>query len=288
MQPDHSEPHPIQNRPQQPLSSADRSCLWGLLGAFGCLVVLIALLGIAAATGVTVVTEAIAAVREQLAPSTATPAPLPTATPTGTFIPTATPTLTPSPTPDYTRPITQSVQLLGQLVSVSWQLAEAQIGVSVRQGVLDACSFSNQHVAEGTIEAGIDLTGFAASDVQYDPASDTYTITLPAPQLTSCRVDDIQQYSGSVSLCGVNRDDARRLAQYIAVNGFRDDALERGILSRAQQQASFVIANFVRALTGSNVQVVFRSDQPALPDSCQPEIPDGWVYDAEANAWTRP
>ncbi len=53
--------------------------------------------------------------------------------------------------------IVSSIQPMGQLVSISAQVAKADIFVGVQQGALNACGYSVNHVAQGTIEAGIDL-----------------------------------------------------------------------------------------------------------------------------------
>lgn len=189
------------------------------------------------------------------------------------------------------RTIVNSVQPLGQLVSVSAQLAKADIGVAVSQGPLNACAFSANHVAQGTVEAGIDLTLIDEADVTYDETTDTYTVTLPAPQLTSCRVDYIRQYDRSASVCVIDWDEARLLANYLALTEFRDDAIEGNVLERARRETILVITNFVAVLTGSNVEVIFAEPEDGvtpLPPSCEPDIPAGWVFDPPTNTWIKP
>lgn len=185
--------------------------------------------------------------------------------------------------------IINSIQPMGQLVSISVQLAKADIEVSISQGLLGASSFSTSHVAQGTIEAGIDLTRLSVSDVAYDAASNTYILTLPPAQLTGCHVDYIRQYAYSGTILPVDRDQARQLAEYTAVIEFRDDALESGILSRAEEQARLVFANLVGALTGSKTEIVFnRAVQLPLPPSCEPDPPGNWSYDPATQTWTQP
>ncbi len=188
-----------------------------------------------------------------------------------------------------TRTIVQGIQTMGQLVTIGVELAKADISVSVRQGPLGTSSFTVDHVAQGAVEAGIDLSGITEADVQHDEANNTYTVTLPPARLTSCRVDYIRQYGYSGTILPVDRDAARVLAGYVALRDFRDTALEGGILERAQQQAQLVLGNFVRALTGSQQVIInFRADAEALlPSSCDPEPPPEWVYIPEDNVWTR-
>jgi uncharacterized protein DUF4230 len=196
---------------------------------------------------------------------------------------------TPVATVISTQTIVEGIQPLGQLVSISTQLAKADINVSIAQGALEACSFSADHVAQGTIQAGVDLTKLTDDDIQYNRATNTYVITLPPPELTSCSVDYIRQYNRSFTACAVDWDEARLIASYNALTQFRDDAIEGGVLSRAQTEAAVVVSNFVKLLTGSNVQIVFapQNATPVLPSVCQPDVPTGWQQGPNG-AWFKP
>lgn len=182
---------------------------------------------------------------------------------------------------------------LGQLVSLSVELAQADISVGIRGGVLNFCGHSAQHVARGVIEAGIDLEPVEEANVSYDEAKDEYTLTLPAPQITSCRVEYIRQYEksgGGVPGCRTDWDTVRMLAQTTVLDAFVNDALERGILKRAEDQAKLVISNFVGSLTGSKVvvKVAPQEADPKLPSSCKHSAPSGWQFDETERAWFRP
>lgn len=187
-----------------------------------------------------------------------------------------------------TQTVVTSIQSMGQLVSISAQMAKADINVRITQGFMGASSFTTNHVAQGAIEAGIDLTQLTAANVSHDPLTNTYTVVLPAAQLTSCRVDYIRQYGYSGTLLPVDRDSARLLANYTALVEFRDDALEGGILNRAQEQAALVFSNLVNTLTGGQTVITFSEASPPLPQSCEPDIPGSWRYDPATQAWTQP
>jgi len=179
-----------------------------------------------------------------------------------------------------------SVQQLGQLVSVSAELAKADIEVTVRDGFQNACGRSANHVAQGAVEAGIDLTQLSEGDVVIDET--TTTITLPRPQLTSCRIDFIQQYNRSSSVCGASWDNIRLLANYTTLIEFRDDAIEGGILDRARDEAQVTLTNFLQLATGRTVIIQYADatdGEAALPGSCQPDPPFDWVYIPEEDAW---
>ncbi len=192
-----------------------------------------------------------------------------------------------------TQTIVTGIQPLGQLVSVSSQLAVADIEVNVSQGALNACAFGANHVVQGAVEAGIDLTQLSENNIRYDAERDVYVITIPPPQLTSCRVDYIRQYERSFTTCNVDWDEARLIAQYLTLIQFRDTAVEGGILRRAESETRLVLGNFIRLVTGSEVEIVF--EEPSLttaepgalyPPSCSPDVPAGWSINPNGE-WTR-
>ncbi len=187
-----------------------------------------------------------------------------------------------------TQTVVNSVRPLGQLVSVSAQLAKADISVSVRQGFQNSCGHSANHVAQGTVEAGVNLNGLTEESVIFDAANDTYTIMLPQPQLTSCRMDFISQYDRSTTVCGTNWDNVRQLAQYEGLLDFRDDSIEGGILDRARADAELTLSNFLSLATNQSVVIAFtENDGIVFPPSCTPEMPENWVYNEESDSWSR-
>ena len=187
-----------------------------------------------------------------------------------------------------TETILQSIRPLGQLVSVSAQVAKADIHVGVEQGAFNACGYGANHVAQGTIEAGIDLTQFDETQANYNALDDEYTLTLPAPQLTSCRIDYIRQYNRTTTVCRIDWDEARILANHMAIHDFVNDSLESGILERAERETNLLIDNFVSSLTGSSVSVVFaENSEMTLPSSCKPTAPENWVFDDNKQSWQK-
>ncbi|MDX2161325.1 MAG: DUF4230 domain-containing protein [bacterium] len=192
-----------------------------------------------------------------------------------------------------TQTIVTGIQPLGQLVSVSSQLAIADVQVSIAQGAFNACGFNANHVVQGAVEAGIDLTRIDEGDLRYDAARDLYVLTIPAPQVTSCRIDYIRQYERSFTTCAVDWDEARLLANYLTLINFRDTAIEGGILRRAESETTLILGNFVRLLTGRQVEIVFEQPalstaepDPAYPPSCAPPVPSGWVQN-DSGQWVK-
>lgn len=239
-------------------------CLWGIVGAVGCLAVLLVIPVVLTLMGVTTVGGLLSSIGVSLGavPQQATVI--------------------------STQTIVQGIQPMGQLVSVSAQLAKADVQVNITQGALNSCGYGANHVVQGTVEAGIDLMQLTDDNLGYDAARETYVLVVPAPQLTSCRVDYIRQYSGSFTTCGVNWDEARLLANYMSLTSFRDDAIEGGILDRAEMETRLVLGNFIRMLTGHPVEIVFQeAETPVLPPSCQPDVPQGWIYNPTGNVWQK-
>lgn len=187
--------------------------------------------------------------------------------------------------------IVRGIQTLGQLVTISAEVAHADIAVSVSQGVLNSCGHSANHVSQSVIEAGIDITAIDEDNVSYDAENDRYTIISPAPVITSCRNEYLRQYErrGSGVGCNVDWDEARLIGEYLSMTRFVDDMVAGGLLDRAEAQTSVVIANFVSALTGSQVQIEYeeRDKEMQLPPSCQPQIPLGWSFNEETGEWSK-
>lgn len=254
---------PSPTEPTQPPESGGSGCKWLVLGAGGCGVLLLVILLAPLLLGLTSVNNMLGGI------GTIFNAPPPRAS------------------INTSQTLVQGIQPLGQLVSVSAQLAKADISVGIQQGVLNTCGFSANHVAQGAVEAGINLTGITEDDVRYDEASNTYFVTVPAPQVTSCRVDYIRQYDRSATACNVDWDEARLLASYTALIDFRDDAIEGGLLNRAETETRLVLGNFIGTVTGSNVQIIFDETTQPLPPSCQPPSPTGWFIDPATGGWTR-
>jgi len=261
-------PHLEQDIPAASSTRKRSGCLTAFLGALGCMGALAIILVAAVLLGVTSLGGVLNGVGGLLGVGIAAPPPVAGIVSSQTIV--------------------QGIQPLGQLVSVSAQLAKADVFVGVGQGALNACGFSANHVVQGAVEAGIDLTQIGEDDLRWDAAREVYVLTVPEPQLTSCRVDYIRQYEQSFTTCSVDWDEARLLANYSALIAFRDDSIEGGILNRAETETRLVLSNFVRLLTGYRVEVVFEpSAEPVYPPSCDPDVPQGWRYDEANGHWTK-
>lgn len=182
--------------------------------------------------------------------------------------------------------IVNSINGIGQLVTVTSEVAKTDVKVEIHQGILNAGYYSANHFAIGAIEAGIDFDGIDEDSIQYQ--DETYTLTLPVPVITSCRIEHIDQNQHSFTLLAADWDMVRQLAQAEALMQFAEEMIELGILEKAEEEAELRLGDFVRELTGKPARILFaeRVGDPELPDSCQPYTPSGWMKDANG-AWKR-
>ncbi|NJL57292.1 DUF4230 domain-containing protein [bacterium] len=239
-------------------------CGWGLAGLTGCLGMPLLLIALALFMGVTSVSGFFDGLADLFRGSPA------------------------QATITTTRTIVTALETRGTLETVSVGLARTNVRVSVREGFQNACGYSANHAVEGTVEAGVDLSSITPDDVTYDPWTETWIITLPAPVLTSCRIDFIQQYDRSLTYCGITWDNARQLAQFTSIVDFRDEALEADILTRAGREALPTIRGLLTSFTDANIEIRYADPDPDMPfpASCDPLPPPGWTYNPDNNTWT--
>ena len=184
------------------------------------------------------------------------------------------------------RTIVTGIKSLGQLVTVKADVAKTDVKVEVHQGFLNSGYYSANHLAIGAIEAGINFDTIDDDSLRFE--SGRYTVTLPAPSITSCRIEHIDQNQQSFTLLAADWDLIRQLAQYDAIVQFANEQIETGILGRAKDEAEIRIGEFVSNLTDKPAVIEFMEadDETELPSSCRPELPDGWEKDDEG-AWKR-
>ena len=149
-----------------------------------------------------------------------------------------------------------------QLVTVTSEIETTDVKVEIHHGILNAGYYSANHWAIGAIEAGIDFDAMDEGSVKYE--NDTYTVTLPATVITSCRIEYIDQNQYSLTLLSADWDMVRQIAHAEAIIGFADAMIEDGILERAAEETELSLGDFVRELTGKPAHIVFaeRTGEP--------------------------
>jgi hypothetical protein len=187
--------------------------------------------------------------------------------------------------------IIESVRKQGTLSTVNVSYLDQNMEVNTRFGALGVCNITAKHFVAGNVDAGIDLTGITPENISYDASSEVLTLTLPASRLLNCSLDAVrtQQYetTGETIFCSTNTDDMRRFASYMALNQFRQQAIDEGILFAAQENAVSTLTDMVKALTEvETVEIAFAPESiRIIPESCDPQPPEGFVYNRLTGLW---
>ena len=184
--------------------------------------------------------------------------------------------------------LAESINSMGTLLTASHP-GDADVKVGIQSGLLNVCGVSVDHVVEGTIEAGIDLSQISSGDITHEVISNSWVLRPGPAKLHSCRIDYIRQLGHSLTVCRQDWDEYRLLAESDAITRIRDEALAEGLLAKAEKEAELVLGNFLSAVTGSdNITIVFESEPVTdFPESCQREPPAGWKFDEESDSWVR-
>jgi len=179
--------------------------------------------------------------------------------------------LSPSAQGGTTRTIVNSIQPLGQLVTLSVEVAHANVNVEASTSI---CGYEANFVSQSVIEAGIDISDIDEDSILYDEDNDSYTVKAPAPAITSCRNEYFDQYAksgGGTATCFDDFwDDMSIIGRRLSMTRFVQDALEGGILEQAANQATIVLGNFISTVTGSQVHIEYdkANEEPIIPSSC--------------------
>lgn len=221
---------------------------------------------------------------------TSTPLPTHTPRPTQTPLPTHTPRPTytpfPSPTPIPLAFIIQQLETQAQLVVAQNEVAMPDFHVGVDIGL---CSHGADFKADGVIEAGIDFAAIDENRMSYDPELQVYSLALPAPEYTSCRIEYVRLQDNTLSFCNPDWDRVRIFAEVQAMAQFLKESDERGLLQEAANRSAEVLGDFVHTLAGKPVNIEFdeRIDKPKISASCAPSVPNGWYYDDTNQVWKK-
>jgi hypothetical protein len=171
---------------------------------------------------------------------------------------------------------------MGQLVTVSQQIASADTSVDIRGGAAGACNQGAEFAFIVEIQAGTELMDIEASDIDYNTETQVYTIHLPPPKLTSCNVyDDYSRYAYrqpqvSDIICQSHEKDFAILGEYQVVQAMRDQALADGILEEAERENEQTLVSFLSVITGKTVEIAYKDIDPEHALSCYPDAPPGW------------
>lgn len=170
-------------------------------------------------------------------------------------------------------PTVERVQALSQLTTTRYNYSNIVTGQTDMPAFLDSLyGESLVMVAVVHINAGIDISEIIEEDIVYDDVTDIVTITLPAPTLQDCFLDEGQSYiadrqSGIFAQPSTNLDTTTRR---FALAQFRDQALEEGILADAALEAESVLSEFFAVTSDVEFTIIVEPINPdaPLPETC--------------------
>lgn len=239
-----------------------RGCLWGCGGMLGCFVIVVGVLAGTVAMGATTVVSSFTDFFNLPAITVNWGGARVVGVPDDVYIP----------------PV-ERVQSLSELTTTRYNYADVTAGAIDMPGWLSVLyGDSVAMVIVGTIEAGVDVSQITAEDITFTEVNQTLTVTLPAPVLQSCFVDESQSYvvRRDTAVFAVGMDSLEDTVRQNALVAYRDQAIEEGILADAEVDAAASLEELLSVLVNDEsvrVQVIFEDPIPAetlvLPTSCQ-------------------
>ncbi|HEU5074509.1 MAG TPA: DUF4230 domain-containing protein [Polyangiaceae bacterium] len=114
-------------------------------------------------------------------------------------------------------------------------------------------------VAAGDVVAGVDLTQMKEGDIQIDEAQKSVTLVLPRATVFSARLDNSRTYvhTRSTDLLAKRRESLETRARQEAERTLEADAVEAGLLPRAEENVARTIETLVRSLGYRDVRVKY-------------------------------
>lgn len=174
-------------------------------------------------------------------------------------------------------PPVERVQALSELTTTRYNYAEvvsSQVDMPAWLSALYGDSVVM--VLVGTIEAGIDVSQITEEDITFDEARQVLTVTLPAPILQSCFLDESQSYvvQRETAVFADPVDNIEDSLRGNALRHYRDTAIEEGILLDAETDARNSLVELLAILVNDEtvtINILFESRpaEVAYPVSCQ-------------------
>jgi hypothetical protein len=173
-------------------------------------------------------------------------------------------------------PDIEPIRDLSDLTTKRYSYASVVVGDTGMPGLLQQLYGENLvMVAVGHIESGVDLSQLTDDALVYDEETQTLTLTLPPATLQSCFLNEQDSYvvSRTTGIFARNLPELDNIARRTALEQFRDQSLEDGVLSDAQERAETVTASLMRLFSSEDVtiQVVSapQSAEVAMDETCR-------------------
>lgn len=174
-------------------------------------------------------------------------------------------------------PTIERIQVLSELTTTRYNYAEVQAGaVDMPQWLSVLYGDSAVMVLVGTIEAGVDVGEITADSIVYDELTRIMSITLPAPELQSCFLDESQSYvvRRSTGFFADPMDTLEQELRQSALIYYRNTAVEEGILLDAETDVRNSLGELLAILVNDetvtiNINFLAPNLDEPLPQSCQ-------------------
>lgn len=174
-------------------------------------------------------------------------------------------------------PPVERVQALSELTTTRYNYAEVSTAQrEIPQWLSLLYGDSVVMVLVGTIEAGIDISQITEEDIAYDEASEILTVTLPAPSLQTCFLDESQSYvvTRDTAIFSDTIDNLEVTLRRNALIHYRDIAVEEGILIDAETEARASLSELLEILVNDEtvtINIAFDVPplEPIIPGSCE-------------------
>lgn len=223
-------------------------CAWLIAGGLGCLGILVLPIIILLAAGTITINGLITNVRDMFNPPVVITASV----------------------------VLERIQSMSQLTSVRYNYSGVVTSERQMPEILQLFYGNKQvMIAVGHINAGIDLSQISTTNIAID--GNTLIVQLPPPTLQDCFLNDQESYIMSQET-GIFAQELPNLgtdARRYALEQFRDNALEEGILDEASLQAQTLIGELLKATAQDlTIQVLVSpasADTP-LPETCQSSL----------------
>lgn len=243
-----------------PLPQSRNNCLWGCGGMLGCMIIFVGLIGGTIFLGAESVINGFTGYFNLPSVNINLGAPGNIDIPENIYIPTV-----------------ERIQTLSELTTTQYNYAEVTSGQRNMPAWLSTLyGDSVVMVVVGTVEAGIDVSQITEDDVLYDAETKILTVTLPAPVLQSCFLDESQSYivRREIAAFADPMDNLEDTLRHQALTYYRDTALEEGILVDAENDARATLSELLSILVNDEtvtINIVFDAPllEPVLPASCQ-------------------
>jgi hypothetical protein len=114
-------------------------------------------------------------------------------------------------------------------------------------------------VAVGDVVAGVDLSRLRDEDVRVDPGTRALHVRLPAPEVTSCALDERATHvvSRSTDVLADRNEQLEGEARRQAEAQMRKAAVDAGILERARASADRTMRALLRSLGYEQVEIAW-------------------------------